>query len=156
MAMLMTTYKISGQFQWRDKHGLLWSGHMEEDPAMLTWRVKPEGHGGRYVAYVRTLDFDSGEQLPMAYLTDVRINKRMENRGAGSMLVRRAIEECKRRGHKGMEGDLSDVDRDHFDKLKYLYEKLGFTVTFFDREPSEIGKSWAGKIEIIFGETKTS
>lgn len=148
----MTTYTISGQFQWEDKHGRLWSGHMEEDPAMLTWRVRPEGYEGRHVIYVKTHDFSSLEMLPMAHLTDVEVEKWAENRGVGSMLVQRAIEECKRRGHKGMEGDLSGVDADHFDKLKYFYEKLGFTVTFFGREPSDIRKSWAGNIEIIFGE----
>ena len=54
----------------------------------------------------------------------VEVNERMENRGAGSMLVGEAIEECKRRGHVGIEGKISSVDSDHFDKLKHFYEKL--------------------------------
>ena len=43
----------------------------------------------------------------MAHLMDVEVNERMENRGAGSMLVGQAIEECKRRGHEGIEGEIS-------------------------------------------------
>ena len=88
----------------------------------------------------------------MAHLTDVRVERRMENRGAGSMLVRRAIEECKRRGHKGIEGDLSSVDMDHFDKLKHFYEKLGFTVIFYEPEHPDYRNPWDGKIEMTFGE----
>ncbi len=152
----MTTYTISGQFQWEDKHGRLWSGHMKEDPLMLAWRMWPSGWPGNHVAYVWTHDFDSLKMLPIAHLTDVRIEKWAENRGLGSMLVQRAIEECKRRGHKGMDGDLSGVDADHFDKLKHFYEKLGFTVTFFDRDHPD-RRGWrVGKIEIIFGETNTT
>ena len=147
----MTSYVNSGRFRWRDKSGLLWSGHMEQE-LHATWHIRPGNVGGRYEAYVKTHDSDTGEQLPMAHLTDVRIHKRMENRGAGSMLIRLAIEECRRRGHKGIGGNLSDVDSDHFDKLKHFYEKLGFTVTFFDRQPSAYRKSWAGKIEMVFGE----
>ncbi len=148
----MTTYTVSGQFQWRDKEGLLWSGHMGEDPVMLRWRVRPHGWRGRHIAYVRTHDLSSLVMLPMAQLTDVEIEKWAENRGVGSMLVARAIEECKRRGHKGMEGDLSSVDSDHFDKLKHFYEKLGFTVTFFDRNHPD-RRGWkVGRIEMMFDE----
>ena len=148
----MTAYAVSGRFQWRDRHGLLWSGHMEDTPPFLTWRIRPENLGGRYEAYVKTHDFDTGEQLPMAYLIDVRISKRMENRDAGAMLVRRVIEECKRRGHKGIKGDLSRKDSDLFDKLKHLYEKLGFTVIFYEPEHPDYRNPWDGKIEMTFGE----
>ena len=63
---------------------------------MLTWRIQPLGWSGRHVAFVQTHDFDTGEQLPLAFLTDLKIEGWAENRGAGSMLVRRVIEECKR------------------------------------------------------------
>ena len=119
---------------------------------MLTWRMRPGNVGGRYEAYVKTHDFDTGEQLPMAHLTNVEINTGMENRGAGSMLVRRAIEACRRRGHKGIEGDLSRNDSDHFNKLKYFYENLGFTVIFYEPEHPDYRNPWDGKITLVFGE----
>ena len=53
---------------------------------------------------------------------------------------------------KGMEGNLSDVDRGHFDKLKYFYEKLGFTVMFYERDHPSYRHARVGKIEMIFGE----
>ena len=99
--ILMTSGDASGQFWWADECGLIWHGHMDEEPSMLTWRMRPGNVGGRYVAYVKTHDFDTGEQLPLAFLTDLEIEGWAENRGAGSMLVRRAIEECKRRGQRG-------------------------------------------------------
>ena len=121
---------------------------------MLTWRIRPRDWGGHYVAYVQTHSYNTGEQLPMALLTDVELNRYMENRGAGSMLVQRAIEECKRRGHKGIEGKLSSVDTDHFDKLKYFYEKLGFTVAFHDMSHPDCRYDRAGKIEMVFNNAR--
>ena len=148
----MTLDGTSSQFWWGDKYGLIWHGHMDETPTSLSWRITPQGLGGRYEAYVKTHDFDTGDQLPMAHLTDVRVERRMENRGTGSMLVRRVIEECKRRGHKGIKGDLSRKDSDHFDKLKHLYEKLGFTVIFYEPEHPDYRNPWDGKITLVFGE----
>ena len=86
----------------------------------------------------------------MAYLTDVQVDKYLENRGVGSMLVGEAIKECKLRGHKGIEGDLSNVDSDHFDKLEYFYEKLGFTVVFYEPEHPDYSPRRVGKVELIF------
>ncbi len=148
----MTVSDSSRQFQWRDKYGLIWHGHVDETPFELIWRIRPENLGGRYVAYVKTHSFDSHQQLPMAHLTDVRVERRMEDRGVGSMLIRRVIEECRRRGHKGIEGDLSRNDSDHFDKLKYFYEKLGFTVILYEPDHPDYRNPWDGKIERTFSE----
>ena len=152
----MATDSASQEFQWQDKQGLTWHGYMEETPIELVWRIRPGNIGGRYQASVLTHSPRTHQHLPMAYLTDVRIDKRLENRGVGSMLVQRAIEECKRRGHKDMEGDLSDVDRGHFDKLKHFYEKLGFSVVFHELNNPDYRPWQAGKIEMIFGETNTT
>ncbi len=146
----MTSSGASGRFQWRDKYGLVWTGELDETSSMLTWFIRPRDWGGRCVAHVQTHSYHTGEQLPMALLTDVEIDRYMENRGAGSMLVRRAIEECKRRGHKGIEGYLSSVDIDHFDKLKYFYEKLGFSVVFYGVKDPDYRFDRVGKIEMIF------
>ena len=104
------------------------------------------------MAHVQTQDLDSQRQLPMACLLDVEVNERMENRGAGSMLVGEAIEECKRRGHVGIEGKISSVDSDHFDKLKHFYEKLGFTVVFYAPEHPDYRHNRVGKIEMLFSQ----
>ena len=150
--MPMTSSPASGRFQWRDKFELMWTGDLDETPSVLTWRIRPRDWGGRYVACVQTHSYNTGEQLPMALLTDVEINRYMENRGAGSLLVQRAIVECKRRGHKGIEGKLSSVDIDHFDKLKHFYEILGFSVVFYDPEHPDYAPRRVGKVEMLFSQ----
>ena len=86
----------------------------------------------------------------MARLDDVHVCSQIENRGIGSMLVSKAIEECKRREHKGIHGNLSDEDRDHFPKLKHFYENLGFSVVIFAEDRPRNQSNWAGRIEMLF------
>ena len=138
------------QFQWQDKCGLTWDVCVRETPIDVSWYASPGRIGGRYEAYVLTHTLDCQEWLPMARLIDVRINSRMENRGAGTMLVREVIEECKRRGHVGIEGDVSSVDSGHFDKLKYFYKRLGFSVVFYGPEHPDYSYNKVGKIEMKF------
>ena len=90
----------------------------------------------------------------MALLNNVKVDCHIENRGLGSMLVRETIEECKRRGHKGICGYLSDVDRDHFPKLKYFYKKLEFSVGFYDVKHPVYQFNRVGKIEMLFNNTQ--
>ena len=66
------------------------------------------------------------------------------------MLVREAIEECRRRGYKGIHGYLSYVDRGHFRKTKHFYEKLGFSVVFYAEEHPDYRFERVGKIEMVF------
>ena len=66
------------------------------------------------------------------------------------MLVREVIKECKRRGHEGIEGKLSDADSDHFDKLKHFYEKLGFSVGFYTEEHPDYRFDRVGEVEMVF------
>lgn len=82
----------------------------------------------------------------MARLEDVKVNCQFENRGIGSMLVKEAIAECKRRGHKGIDGYLSRKDIDHLPKLMHFYKILGFSVELYKRERHE----GIGKIELFF------
>lgn len=149
----MTINDASRQLQWRDRCGLIWNVYLVETPIDLSWHARPRDVGGRYEAHVLTHSLDFQQQLPIARLIDVRVNRRMENRGAGSMLVRRAVEECTRRGHKGIEGDISSVDSDHFDKLRHFYEKLGFSVIFFEPDHPEYRCYRVGKIEMAFGQS---
>ena len=89
-------------------------------------------------------------KTPIARLNDLQVSAPFENRGMGSMLVREALEICKRLGHEGMDGDLSMVDSDHFDKLKHFYEKLGFSVVFYSPGDPDYRISRVGKIDIKF------
>ena len=67
------------------------------------------------------------------------------------MLVGEAIKECKRRGHEGIEGHLSSADSDHFDKLKHFYQRLGFSVVFYEPEHPDYRRyRRVGKIELTF------
>lgn len=52
----------------------------------------------------------------------------IENKGYGSILLRNVIKLAKQLGCKTIAGNLSEVDSDHFDKLRHLYEKYGFKV----------------------------
>ena len=115
---------------------------------------------GKGRAFVKTHDYldialDAYEgglllTLPMAFLGDVRVEREFENRGVGSMLVEEAIAECKRRGNEGIEGNISEVDAGHFDKLDHFYTKLGVSVVFYDREDPECSDLRRGKVELRF------
>ena len=80
----------------------------------------------------------------------MRVNSFMENRGVGSMLVKEAIDACKRRGNLGIDGNISKVDRDHFDKLKHFYERLGFDFELFDAERLDGRSNTVGRVFMRF------
>ena len=145
----MTNDDVFHRFQWEDRNGLTWNVEFIEGSGGFSAYAKSEHVRGRGEAHVQTHDID-GQKQPTARLDDVRVDSLIEDRGLGSMLVREAIEECKRRGHKGVYGYLSDVDRDHFPKLKHFYKNLGFSVVIYSEERPKHQTSWAGKIEMLF------
>lgn len=53
---------------------------------------------------------------------------KIENRGYGSILLRNMVKLARDLGINTVNGNLSAVDSDHFDKLEYLYSKYGFEV----------------------------
>ena len=147
----------SEHIQRKDKLGLVWDIYRIDSPKMREWYAATGNVGGKYEAYVEThelVDADGGlaklRLLRLARLLDIRIDERMENRGVGSLLLGEAVRECKRLGSPGMEGDLSREDKDHFDKLKYFYEKEGFTVEFFSPDDPRYSDVILGRVEIIF------
>ena len=145
----------SRQFQWQDRYGLVWDIYVYDDDTLISWFARPryDGYiGGTNLAHVSTHTFDPLRKLPKARLLDVQVDRYLENRGTGSMLVGEAIEECKRRGHMGIEGKISSVDSDHFDKLKHFYEKLGFSVVFYEPEHPDYRPGRVGKIEMLFSQ----
>lgn len=137
------------QFQWQDRKGVVWNVEFDEDPGSLFGHIESRQVRGKGSVYVQTHDFDDQKQ-PIARLIHVKVSDSIENRGLGSMLVRKVVEECKRRGHKGIDGYLSEVDRGHFQKLQYFYENLGFSVVFYDLGHHDYRRDRAGKIEMVF------
>ena len=93
------------------------------------------------------------QQLPMAYLVDIRVCQEVENRGLGTLLLKAIIEDCRRRGHTGIEGHFSDTDRDHFDKLEYWYSKYGFSIKFYDEADGRQSRSKVGRVWMMFDRT---
>ena len=150
---MMDFSDASRRFEWRDRYGLVWDVYVYDDETLISWFARPryDGYiGGTNLAHVSTHTFDPLRKSPKARLQDVQIDRYLENRGTGSMLVRQAIEECKRRGHEGIEGKLSSVDSDHFDKLKHFYEKMGFSFVIYDSDHPNHGGTRVGKIQLIF------
>ena len=137
------------KFQWQDRSGPAWNVEFDNLPVGFSGFAASKYERGTGIIYVQTHDIYAHKQS-MAFLHDVRVDSHIENRGLGSMRVREAIEECKRRGHKGICGYLSDVDIDHFPKLKYFYEKLWFSVVIYSEDQPKHQSSWAGKVEMIF------
>ena len=148
-------------FSWRDRTGLTWRFRQEEGFHMVSWYGLPEGYHYGCKAFVKThevdIDFsepdgskDTVHLLEIGRLIDVRVNSFMENRGVGSMLVKAAIEVSKRRGNLGLDGKISSVDRDHFDKLKHFYEKLGFDFELFDPEELDGRSNTVGRVFMRF------
>ena len=138
------------RFLWRDKQGRVWEIRQVDGPGMIVFRARSQSVKGKSIASARIED-SNGKNLPFAVLDDIQVDRRMENRGLGSMLLSRVIAICKDRGHQGIEGKLSRTDSDHFDKLKHFYEKHGFTVMFYAAgHPERVG-IWLGGIRLEFG-----
>lgn len=55
---------------------------------------------------------------------------REEDAGNGTLLLQALDKKAKEIGVEKIIGELSPVDKDHFDKLEYFYSKNGFKVTF--------------------------
>ena len=129
----MTNDRVFKRFKWQDRGQYIWDVYFVVTPIGFSGYVVSRHTRKLSRIFVKTDDEYSQEQL-IARIADVRVDREVENRGIGSMLVREVISECKRRGHKGIDGYLSSVDRDHFSKLKQFYEKLGFSVVFYEKD----------------------
>ena len=146
----------SRRWQREDKFRQPWNLYQIDYPTMFSLYAQLGTVGLLCEAHVKTHEIVKmhGEefslQSSMAFLGDVRVNQRFENRGVGSMLVEEAIAECKRRGHVGIEGRLSEADRDHFGKLEHFYTKLGFSVVFYRLEAPEYRELGPGKVALEF------
>lgn len=138
------------RFQWQDRCGVVWIVGLTEEPWGFSGFMASKQVRGTGLIYVQTRV--SGQEQPTAFLNDVRVDSHVENRGLGSMLVRKAIEECIRRGHKGIYGYLSEADWDHFPKLKHFYEKLGFSIGFYVEEHPDYRFDRVGEVDMVFND----
>ena len=140
---------VLSRFQWRDRGGILWTVQFSDIQVGFRGFMVSGQVSGTGAVYVQTHNIGSRRQS-MARLSDVRISASVENRGLGSMLVREAIKECERRRHEGIDGYLSSVDWDHFQKLKHFYKELGFSVVFYSEDQPDYRFDRVGKIEMLF------
>ena len=149
-----------------DKLGNRWGVIKKVDIFMTRWWILPHRTAranGEGKAFVRThevidkslpwdhilSDNDVG-QLPMARLEDITVSQEVENRGVGTLLLKAIIEDCRQRGHTGIEGDLSDTDREHFDKLEYWYPQNGFSIKFYDKAERRRNRGKPGRVWMMF------
>ncbi len=145
-------------FSWRDRTGLTWRFRQEDGCHMVSWYGLADGYNYGCKAFVKTHQIDLGDSededtvrlLEIGRIIDVRVDSFMENRGVGSMLVKLAIEASKRRGNLGLDGEISSVDRGHFDKLEHFYEKLGFDFELFEPALSDRRSKTVGRISMRF------
>lgn len=139
----------------KDRLGLMWDIYRIDSPNMREWYAETGDVGGRYEICVETRELvgvggiEQFRPLKLARILDIRVDERMENSGVGSLLLREAVIECMRLGYVGMVGDLSAMDKGHFDKLKHFYEKEGFTVEIYNPGDSRRSLSILGSVEII-------
>ena len=126
--------KVIRKWDWQDKYSAIWLVALteEDDPLSFELYAKPKSFSDS-VSFIEIKLIDGADACRISVkIRDWRVPERYENRGIGSMLISEAILECRYRDVKRITGDLSAVDKDHFDKLKYIYKKHGFTVRFFD------------------------
>ena len=83
-------FQQASSFRWRDKLGRVWETHQIDDPGVSVFSARSRSVIGKCIAYVLTSGNDLNH-LPFAILADIRVDRRMENRGLGSMLLSRVI-----------------------------------------------------------------
>lgn len=68
------------------------------------------------------------DEEKIIYITDIQTEK--IDVGNGSILMEYFIKKAKKRGFDKIDGYLSSVDKDHFDRSEYFYKKHKFNVEF--------------------------
>ena len=137
-------------FQWRDKKGCVWIVSRREQQTLVHWRAASPQFRGIGEADIKALEVGSLRPMRIARLMDVVVDGEVQDRGVGTMLIKAAMNDCKRLGSMGMDGKISSVDENHFPKLKHIYEKLGFSFVLYDSDQSNGKSNTVGEIEIRF------
>ena len=144
--------KVIRKWHWSDKYQACWRVALTEEEQPLSFELyvgSLSTSAAISFIYIELSNYGEDGRISVK-ITDWKVPDPYENRGIGSMLLREAILECRHRGVNRITGDLTDADKDHFDKLEYIYEKHGFTVCFFDPDTIErnSNKSKLGEVEL--------
>ena len=95
--------------------------------------------GKRHVATMRCLCYEDGSIL----ICDIQHRNNEYNRGYGSAMMDKLNSYAAENGYTHIWGNLSEVDRDHQDRLHHFYQKHGFQVTAFE----QLDGSYYGRID---------
>ena len=95
--------------------------------------------GKRHVANMRCLCYEDGSIL----ICDIQHRNNEYNRGYGSAMMDKLNSYAAENGYTHIWGNLSEVDRDHQDRLHHFYQKHGFQVTVFE----QLDGSYYGRID---------
>lgn len=134
---------------WADRSGRVWRVQWITYDGAIEWNARLASRRAILKASA-SVTVGSGALRRMARLDDIRVDEEVENQGVGSRLLSEIITTCRKRGHVGIEGELSIVDSDHFDKLTHFYEKFGFTVTFHSPYHPDYNPKRPGDIRLVF------
>ncbi len=69
-----------------------------------------------------------------ALIGDIDVPKKLVNRGLGSKLIVRFEEICREKGIIEINGNLSNTDADHKERLLHFYSKHGYEIDYIDDE----------------------
>ena len=89
-----------------------------------------------------------GKDINVAKIEDLEVNPDIEDRGLGSALLTLIESWAGNHGVKKLIGDLSNVDANHFNKLKHFYEKHNYTF--------RLNRISGKKSSILIGEVEKS
>lgn len=95
--------------------------------------------GKRHVAHMRCLCYEDGSIL----ICDIQHRNNEYNRGYGSAMMDKMNSYAAENGYTHLWGNLSEVDRNHQDRLHHFYQKHGFQVTVFE----QLNGSYYGRID---------
>lgn len=95
--------------------------------------------GKRNVANIKCLCYEDGSIL----ICDIQHRNNEYNRGYGSAMMDKLNSHAVENGYTHIWGNLSEVDRNHQDRLHHFYQKHGFQVTVFER----MDGSYYGRID---------
>ena len=138
-----------------DHRGITWSisidqrkmGETEFNTTFRAWpRDVPPSVSMRGLAWAYV---DTNTETGVAKLIDIRVDERARNIGAGSLVLGFISNWCRSKNCGSIWGDLSEVDRERFDKLQYFYERAGYEfILFGPQSPAPEGTSdiFVGKV----------
>lgn len=78
-----------------------------------------------------------GKDTTVAKIEDLEIDAYIEDRGLGTALLALIESWARNNGVNKLNGDLSDVDVNHIDKLKHFYSKNGYIFKLYQNSGNE-------------------